>query len=319
MYETIQLYTEKIFEQMEKIIIGQKETLAELLTTFLAGGNVLLEGYPGLAKTLMARGLARCLALDFKRVQFTPDMMPADLLGTRVFDFHENRFEFVRGPLFTDVLLADEINRTPPKTQAALLEAMEERQISIAGVTYRLSSEFFVIATQNPLELEGTYPLPEAMLDRFWVKIVMSPPTADEELAILERYQKGMIYQGDLEQYLQPVLGAEELGEIRHAIRQIHSDRSLLEYLVRLAQATRNHPGIQWGLSPRGTLIWLHLSKAWAALHGRSYVIPDDIKRLAAPVLRHRLVLSPEFQLEIENVDMFIHEIIEQVHTPDAP
>ena len=305
-----------ILEQIRRIIIGQEAVLKELLAAFLAGGNVLLEGYPGLGKTLMAKGLAQSLALTFKRVQFTPDMMPADLLGTRVFDFHENRFEFMRGPLFTDILLADEINRTPPKTQAALLEAMEERQITIAGETYRLSDEFFVIATQNPLELEGTYPLPEAMLDRFWVKIIMNPPTPDEEIAILERYEQGMIQHHALDEMIRPVLGEEELHELRTEVRAVRVEKSLLHYLVNLAQATRNHPGLTWGLSPRGTLIWLHLSKAWAAIHGRDFIIPDDIKRLAGPVLRHRLVLSPEMQLEVENMDDLIQELMNSVEVP---
>lgn len=316
MDKTVQELAQTIRNTIGYVIIGQDKPLTELITAFLAGGNVLLEGYPGLGKTLLAKCLASTLALDFKRVQFTPDMMPADLLGTRIFDFNANRFVFMRGPLFTEVLLADEINRTPPKTQAALLEAMEERQITVAGESLRLANEFFVIATQNPLELEGTYPLPEAMLDRFWCKIIMTPPNGEEEFKMLERFEEGMVNHRHLEQQVPSVIQKEDIQEYRSLVRKVRVDASIKDYLVRLAQRTRAESRLSWGLSPRATLIWMHLSKAWAAMEGRDYVVPDDIKNLAPAVMRHRLFLSPEAEFHVPNVDAFIQMFLEEVEVP---
>ncbi len=245
--KNIRELADAIIERVHRLIIGQDEPLRELLAVFLAGGNALLEGYPGLGKTLIAKSIAQCLNLDFKRVQFTPDLMPADLLGTKIFDFQENKFVFIRGPLFTEVLLADEINRTPPKTQAALLEAMEEKHITIGGETFHLSSEFFVIATQNPLELEGTYPLPEAMLDRFWCKIVLNYPSPQEERAILERYEQVMVTAHHIQTVIEPIAGKPELEDIRHPLKEIRVEESIKNYLVDIATKTRMDGNLIWG------------------------------------------------------------------------
>ena len=316
MMEQVCELTRRLRETIGDLIVGQENPLDELLAAFLAGGNVLLEGYPGLGKTLLAKCLAFTLDLEFKRVQFTPDMMPADLLGTRIFDFNENRFVFVRGPLFTDVLLADEINRTPPKTQAALLEAMEERQITMAGESHRLSDEFFVIATQNPLELEGTYPLPEAMLDRFWCKIVLDPPGPEEERAILERFETEMINHRTMASRIKPLVHKKDIKTIRALVRQVRVDASIKDYLVRIAHRTRTDASLTWGLSPRATLIWMHLAKAWAAMDGRDFVVPDDIKRLGLPVMRHRLILAPEAMLHLPDADTLARRLMDEIPVP---
>ena len=314
--KNIRELADAIIERVHRLIIGQDEPLRELLAVFLAGGNALLEGYPGLGKTLIAKSIAQCLNLDFKRVQFTPDLMPADLLGTKIFDFQENKFVFIRGPLFTEVLLADEINRTPPKTQAALLEAMEEKHITIGGETFHLSSEFFVIATQNPLELEGTYPLPEAMHDRFWCEIVLNYPSPQEERAILERYEQVMVTAHHIQTVIEPIAGKPELEDIRHSLKEIRVEESIKNYLVDIATKTRMDGNLIWGLSPRAILIWLHVAKVWAGMEGRDYVIPDDIRRLAKPITRHRLFLQPEAQLRYPDVDTYIEEFLETVPVP---
>jgi MoxR-like ATPase len=278
---------------IEARVLGQHEAVTILLAAYVAGGHALLEGLPGLGKTRLARTFAQCLGARFSRVQFTPDLMPADLVGTNVFDAGAG-FRLLRGPVFTDVLMADEINRTPPKTQSALLEAMQERQVTIDGETYALGAGFFVLATQNPIELEGVYPLPEAQLDRFLVRIDMSLPSRSAELELLRHSVAGTLD----EAAGAPVLAPGEAWALRQGSRRVHVAEELLDYLVRLATASRQSPHVELGVSPRAVLALLEAARAVALIEGRDYAGPDDIKRLLVPCWAHRLILTPEAELE---------------------
>jgi MoxR-like ATPase len=304
---------EPLLQQMNQIVVGQQKNIRLLLTAFLAGGHVLLEGVPGIGKTKTVRTLAALLDGEFKRVQFTPDMMPSDVTGNVIYNQQENRFQMVRGPVFTNLLLADEINRTPPRTQAALLEAMEEKQVTIQGETYRLPDPFFVVATQNPVEYEGTYPLPEAQLDRFLFKLEVTYPSAEAERDILKYY---VPFGSPGEQTGQAVFTLDELKEMRSQVQDVVLEDSLIEYIINLIRQTREDQHILLGASTRSGIALMSAARAWALLEGRHYVTPDDIKLVAAPVLRHRLQLSPQVELEGETSDHFIQKILATVPVP---
>ena len=299
--------------EIGRIIIGQQEWVDLLLTAILADGHVLVEGVPGVAKTLMAKVLARLIDADFCRIQFTPDLMPSDVLGTSVFKPSTGQFEYRKGPVFTNILLVDEINRSPAKTQAALFEVMEERQITNDGQEYRMDYPFLVIATQNPVEHEGTYRLPEAQLDRFIFKISVGYPTFEEEMQVLRLHDSGEIM--DWEK-LSPVLGIEELEELRRQIMQVRVDEKIKAYIVRLVEMTRESGWLYLGASPRASLALMKGAKAYAALQGRDFVVPEDIIRLAQPVFRHRIQLSAERELEGISVDQVITQLAAKVEVP---
>jgi MoxR-like ATPase len=295
--------------QIGRIIAGQQDLVDQALLTLLCGGHALVEGVPGVAKTLAVKSLARYLALDFRRVQGTPDMMPADILGTTVFSPKTSEFSLHKGPVFTQFLLADEINRMPPRTQAALLESMEERQVTMDGEGYPLDSYFTVFATQNPLEFEGTYPLPEAQLDRFLIKIRVPYPTLTDERAILERHHTS-VEAKDLEQTPLESVSPALLAAARREIRAVRIEPALFDYLLAIVRRTRDWPTITLGASPRASTSLMLVAKAYAARDGRDFLIPDDVKQAAVPVLRHRLVLRPEAELEGFDTDRVIHDIL---------
>ena len=282
--------------EIAKAVVGQDQVVTGLLIALVAGGHVLLEGVPGVAKTLLARSLAATLNLSVKRLQFTPDLMPGDVTGSLVYDARTAEFEFREGPVFTNILLADEINRTPPKTQAALLEAMEERQVSVEGWPRPLPAPFLVAATQNPVEYEGTYPLPEAQLDRFMLKLLVGVPDRSAEIDLLTRHAQGFDPR-DLSA-IRPVAGATDLAVARKAVALVRVDPEVTGYIVDLCRATRQSPSLRLGVSPRGATALLATSRVWAWLAGRDFVIPDDVKALARPTLRHRIQLRPEAELE---------------------
>jgi len=301
--------------ELSKVIIGQRKVVDQLLLVLVCGGHAVMEGVPGLAKTLAVKGLARICGLGFQRVQCTADLMPADVTGTNVFNLSSSTFSLHRGPVFTDLLLVDEINRTSPRTQAALLEAMEERQVTIDGVRYPLSENFTVLATQNPIEFEGTYPLPEAQLDRFLLKIRVTYPSAQEEMEILSQYEKGFdphkLDGMDIAQ-LDPAL----LSAARHEIAGVRVEPSLHSYVVSLARRTRDWPAISLGASPRAAVGLFFVARAIAGMDGRDYLLPDDVKAAALPVLRHRLLLKPEADLEGLTTDQVIQQVIAAVEVP---
>lgn len=300
--------------EISKAVVGQDAVVSGLVIALLCRGHVLLEGVPGVAKTLLVRTLAAALQLDFKRVQFTPDLMPGDVTGSLIYDSKTAEFEFRPGPVFTNLLLADEINRTPPKTQAALLEAMEERQVSVEGTARPLPDPFIVAATQNPVEYEGTYQLPEAQLDRFLLKLNVPLPPRDQEIAILQRHSHGFDPR-DLSA-VRPVAGAAELAAGRAAVRQVRVADEVLGYIVDIAAATRQSPSLQLGVSPRGTTALLATARSWAWLSGRNYVTPDDVKAMARPTLRHRVALRPEAELEGASADAVLDGILASVPVP---
>lgn len=306
----------RLREQIGQVVIGQEQAVEWLLVVLLSEGHVLFEGPPGTAKTLLARTFSACLDLDFNRVQFTPDLMPADLLGTNLFDFSSNRFTLTKGPVFTDFLLADEINRTPPKTQAALLQAMQERQVTIDGVSHQLDDAFMVVATENPIEHEGTYPLPEAQLDRFLIKIVVDFPSRDEERRIVSLHgtQTAMPRIEDFS--IKPVADRAQLASIRQTVRELRLADEMVDYIVDLVRSTREHPSILHGASPRAANMMATAARALAALRGRDFVIPDDVKELLLPVLRHRIVLAPSAELEGATSDSVLSGIAESVAAP---
>jgi MoxR-like ATPase len=300
--------------EIAKAVIGQDAVVSGLVIALLCRGHVLLEGVPGVAKTLLVRTLAAALQLEFKRVQFTPDLMPGDVTGSLVYDARTAEFEFRSGPVFTNLLLADEINRTPPKTQAALLESMEERQVSVEGEARPLPDPFIVAATQNPIEYEGTYQLPEAQLDRFLLKLNVPLPPRDQEIAILDRHARGFDPR-DLSA-VQPVAGAADLAAGREAVRQVLVADEVLGYIVDIVGATRHSPSLQLGVSPRGATALLATSRSWAWLSGRTYITPDDVKAMARPTLRHRIQLRPEAELEGANPDGVLEGILATVPVP---
>jgi MoxR-like ATPase len=303
-----------VLDEVERAVIGKRDALELVLLGVLADGHVLIEDFPGLAKTLTARAFAQVTSIGFTRVQFTPDLMPSDVTGSSIYNQREGDFEFRPGPIFTNLLLADEINRAPPKTQAALLEAMQERQVTIEGVTRPLPPPFLVLATQNPIEYEGTYPLPEAQLDRFLLRIGVGYPDREHEWEVLER----RLERGSDEVELQPVVGREELLEMQRAVEQVHVDRSVGMYMVDLVAATRSASGVQVGASPRGSLALLKLSRCRAALAGRDFVTPDDVKAVAVPALAHRLALRPELWVQRLRPDDIVLRLLDEVPTPRA-
>lgn len=299
-----------------QIVVGQESLVEQLLVALLAGGHVILEGVPGTGKTLLVKVISRLIQAVFCRVQLTPDILPSDILGTNIFDLTSRTFHLKQGPIFTQVLLADEINRTPPKTQAALLEAMEEQQVTLDGKSYPLPDLFWVVATQNPVEFEGTYPLPEAQLDRFLFKLVVDYPNPAAEKQMLLNAQAGFeAKRPDLDQ-LRPLADASLILKARQSLKQVTVQESILDYLLALVHKTRQHPDLELGTSPRSAVLWLQASKAHAWLQGKSYVTPDDVKAIAAPLLRHRLRLGPEAQLDGLTPDAIIRRVIESVPVP---
>ena len=305
-----------LHSEIGKAVVGQEGALTGLIIALVADGHVLLEGVPGVAKTLLVRTLARCIDLTMTRVQFTPDLMPADITGSLVWDNGKSEFEFRPGPIFTNLLLADEINRTPPKTQSALLEAMEEHQVSVDGHTRPLASPFMVIATQNPVEYEGTYPLPEAQLDRFLLKLDLPLPSREDEFNILLRHQTGFnpLDLGSAD--LHPVANASDILTAREQAEHIEVSPAVLTYMVDLIRATRTSPAVRIGVSPRGATALLRVCRVWAFLQGRSFVTPDDVKAMADSVLAHRLSMKAEAELEGLNAHSVIASILEQVPVP---
>ncbi|SCL54064.1 MoxR-like ATPase [Micromonospora citrea] len=302
--------------EVAKAVVGQDAVVTGLVIALLCRGHVLLEGVPGVAKTLLIRTVATALDLRSKRVQFTPDLMPGDVTGSLIFDPHTAAFTFREGPVFTNLLLADEINRTPPKTQSALLEVMEERQVSVEGDRRPLPDPFIVAATQNPIEYEGTYPLPEAQLDRFLLKLTVPLPTRDEELGVLRAHHAGFDPRDLTAAGVRPVATAADLAAARAAVGRVHMAEPLFGYIVDLCRATRSTPALELGASPRGATALLTTAKAWAWLAGRDHVVPDDVKAVARPTLRHRLRLRPEVELEGVSVDAVLDTVLATVPTP---
>ena len=300
--------------EIGKVIVGQEAMIDLLLTALLSDGHVLIEGVPGVAKTLTAKLLARVISVDFSRIQFTPDLMPSDVLGTSVFNMKTSEFEFKAGPIFSNIILIDEINRAPAKTQAALFEVMEERQVTVDGHTYKMKSPYLVVATQNPIEHEGTYRLPEAQLDRFLFKIIVAYPNLEEEISIISRQH---IRKSQLAtEEIQPVLSPENLTVFRLLTQTVHLEENLMRYIAQVVHETRNNPMLFLGASPRASIALLHSSKAYAILQARDFVTPEDIKTVAMPVLRHRIILNPDKEMEGITPDEVIKQIIDKVEVP---
>ncbi len=304
--------TDQIIRQVERAIVGKRPLLQKIMAAILAGGHVLLEDYPGLAKTLIANSFATALGLDFKRIQFTPDLLPGDITGGYIYNRAQSSFELRKGPLFANIILADEINRASPKTQSALLEAMQECQVTLEGETMRLPSPFIVIATQNPIEYEGTFPLPEAQLDRFLVKLSVGYPTSEEEQEILKRRRERRGDEFDLER----VANAKDLLTMRQAVEEVHVNPDIERYIVALTTESRRARQVAVGASPRGSLALLKLARAWAVLQGRDYVIPDDVKLFVKPALVHRLILEPDFWMKRHAAEEVLADIIQLVPVP---
>jgi MoxR-like ATPase len=304
----------QVLDEVEKAVVGKRDSLELVLLGFLGDGHVLLEDYPGLAKTLAARSFAQALDMEFARIQFTPDLMPSDVTGSSIWNQRDGDFEFRPGPIFTNLLLSDEINRAPPKTQAALLEAMQERQATIEGVTHALPTPFLVIATQNPIEYEGTYPLPEAQLDRFLLRTAFGYPTREDEIDVLDR----RIDRASDDVELQAVVDRETLLDMQRSVEQVHVADDVRAYCVDLVTATRSSASAAVGASPRGSLALLKLARCRAAVSGRDFVLPDDVKAIAVPALAHRLVLRPELWVQRITQEDVVREVLESVPTPRA-
>ncbi len=301
---------------MRKALVGQDDVIDLMLTSLLVGGHILLEGVPGTGKTLLAQAFAATLAINFGRIQFTPDLMPGDVLGTNLFNFQTNTFVLTKGPIFTELLLADEINRAPPKTQAALLQAMNERKITIDGRDYGLGDDFMVVATQNPIEQQGTYPLPEAQLDRFLFKIIVAHPSRDEEREVVRRHGHRSAMPRLEEFGLHPVADSKALAVMREKVASIRLSEELLDYIVDVIRGTREHASLDVGASTRAANMLAAASRAYAALQGRDFVIPDDVKTLALPVLRHRVILSAGAEIEGLTADRIVGEILSRTTAP---
>jgi MoxR-like ATPase len=310
----VQELSSRLLDEVERAVVGKRDALELILMGLLADGHVLLEDYPGLAKTLAARSFADVTSIGFSRIQFTPDLMPSDVTGSSIWSQRDSEFEFRPGPIFTNLLLADEINRAPPKTQAALLEAMQERQVTIEGTTHLLARPFLVLATQNPIEYEGTYPLPEAQLDRFLLRVGFGYPAPDDEWEVLSR----RLERGSDEVELEPVIDGATLLELQAAVEQVHVGPSVGRYMVEIVNATRASGSTAVGASPRGSLALLKLSRCRAALGGRDFVTPDDVKAIAVPALAHRLMLKPELWVQRLSADDVVRDLLESVPTPAA-
>ncbi|MCZ6872699.1 MAG: MoxR family ATPase [bacterium] len=306
--------TQDVIAELQRAIVGKERVLQHLLLGLYSGGNILLEDFPGLAKTLIARLTAQVTGLAFKRIQFTPDLLPGDITGGVIYNQKQDEFIFRPGPLFTNLVLSDEINRAPPKTQAALLEVMQERQVTVEGVTYPMTPPFVVLATQNPIELEGTYPLPEAQLDRFIMRLRVGYPSPEEEQQILAR--RGARQQDSID--LRPVIDADQLLQLQATVEQVHMSEPLEAYIVSLIVATREHTQVQIGASPRGSLALYQLARSHAMIQNRDFVLPDDVKAMAAVALAHRLLLKPELWIRGIQAEDVIHDILERTPIPKA-
>ncbi|WP_448334743.1 AAA family ATPase [Bellilinea sp.] len=309
--EKVQSFSKKVMENLEKVIVGKTHTLELVIISLLCQGHLLIDDVPGVGKTILARSLAKSLGVKFSRIQFTPDMLPSDVTGVSIFNQVTRQFEFRPGPIMAQIVLADEINRATPKTQSALLEAMEERQVTVDGVTYPLPVPFLVLATQNPIEYEGTFPLPEAQLDRFLMRIKIGYPSLFDEMKILELQQ----IRHPIEE-LEAVVEIDELLEVQKIIRTVYVSRPLRQYIVELTRATRENPDVYLGSSPRGSLGLFRAGQARAAIHGRDYVLPDDIKLLAENILSHRMVIQPSARLRNLSADQIVHELVTLVPVP---
>ena len=307
----VQEATRAVRQNVSRVMIGKEEVIDLLMVAMLCEGHVLFEDVPGIGKTTLAKTLAKSLGCTFQRIQFTPDLLPSDITGITFFNQKNSKFEFRPGPLLAHIVLADEINRATPRTQSALLEAMEERQISVERETVMLPRPFTVIATQNPIELEGTFPLPEAQIDRFLMRLRLDYPSHSEERLILQRFKETQPLDD-----LQPVLTGERLQELQHMIRRVRVEPAVENYIVELVRATRNHSGVELGVSPRGTLALYRSSQAYAAIHGRFYVIPDDVKRVARPVLSHRMIATSQARLHGRVMEQIIEEVLQHVSVP---
>ena len=312
--EEVGEFSTRVLDEVERAIVGKRDALELILLGILGDGHVLLEDYPGLAKTLIARSFAQATTLGFSRIQFTPDLMPSDVTGSSIFNQQTAEFEFRPGPIFANILLSDEINRAPPKTQAALLEAMQERQVTIEGLTHPLERPFLVLATQNPIEYEGTYPLPEAQLDRFIIRLGVGYPEREDEWQVLVRRMEREVDEIELT----PVVDGETLLRMQRALEQVHVSEQVGLYMVDLVAATRTSSRVQVGASPRGTLALLRLSRGRAALQGRDFVTPDDVKAVAVPALAHRLTLRPELWVQRVTGEDLVREALDSVPTPPA-
>lgn len=304
----------KVREEIGKVIVGQSQMIDLLITAILADGHVLIEGVPGVAKTLTAKLLSRVISVNFSRIQFTPDLMPSDVLGTSIFNVKKSEFEFKAGPIFSNIVLIDEINRAPAKTQSALFEVMEERQVTVDGTTYKLEAPYIVVATQNPIEHEGTYRLPEAQLDRFLFKIIVGYPNLEEEVSIIAGHhqRQGIAPTKDVNS----VLNADNIRQYRGLVQQVHIEQNIIRYISEIVHETRKNSSLFLGASPRASVALLNSSKAFAAIHGRDFVTPEDIKTVATPVLRHRVMLTPEKEMEGITTDEVVKQIIDKIEVP---
>ncbi len=311
---TLNEQVKKIKEEIGKVIVGQETMVELLITAILADGHVLIEGVPGVAKTLTAKLISKIISADFSRIQFTPDLMPSDVLGTSVFNLKTSEFDFRPGPIFSNIILIDEINRAPAKTQAALFEVMEERQVTVDGQTHKMKTPYIVLATQNPIEHEGTYRLPEAQLDRFLFKIMATYPSLDEEIAIINRHHHRKGLQAVAE--VNAILTAQQILHFRQFAQQVHIESNLVKYIAQIIQETRNNAMLFLGASPRASIAILNSAKAFAMISGRDFVSPEDIKFVALPVLRHRIILSPEKEMEGVTADEVVKQIVDKVEVP---